>query len=872
MPGKLAPYHRKRDFKHTPEPEGAVAGRHRSLSFVVQKHAARRLHYDFRLELDGTLKSWAVPKGPSLDPAEKRLAVHVEDHPLDYGNFEGIIPPGHYGAGQVEIWDRGIWHPVGNAAAGYRAGKLKFRLDGQKLHGGWTLVRTRLPASGDKEQWLLIKERDEVARPAQQFSITEAMPGSVISARRKKPRVWLSPASADRPAVKRSKANTSREETVPADAASLAPASLTGARKAALPQMLKPQLATLVESIPREGEWSYEIKFDGYRVMARVSGKTVRLFTRNGNDWTAKMPALAAAIKKLGIRSAWLDGEIVVLGKNKVPSFQALQNAFDSESTESIQFFLFDLPFLDGYDLSGAPLDERRELLRRLLASRAGGPLHFSEAFHESPDHILDAACRLSLEGVIGKRSDAPYENRRTKTWIKLKCHRRQEFVIAGFTEPKGSRSAFGALLLGVHEEGGGLRYAGRVGTGFDEKRLQSVHSRLKALETKLAPFREPPRGQAARGVHWVKPKLVAEVSFAEWTGDGLVRHAVFHGLRSDKPARDVGIEAPAALQQTRGNKRRNKTQARAGKAGKPQTPDDAVAGVRITHPGRIIDQGSGLTKLDLARYYEQAAQWILPHLADRPVALVRGPDGAQGELFFQKHAEHMKIPGIRQLDPKFDPGHAALMVIDSVEALVGAVQFGTIELHTWNATTKAVERPDRMIFDLDPDPVLKWKTVVEAAQLTRSILRELGLSSVVKTSGGKGLHVVVALARRNDWDEVRTFSQAVAQHLAATLPDRFSAKMGANNRVKKVFVDYLRNRRGASTVAAYSARARPGLPVSVPVDWDELDGLNAADQWNIGTLPERLANMTRDAWASPGKPQSITAAMKKKLGLKSTD
>ncbi len=871
MPGKLATYHRKRDFKNTPEPKGADAGRHRSLHFVVQKHAARRLHYDFRLELDGTLKSWAVPKGPSLDPAQKRLAVHVEDHPLEYGNFEGTIPPGHYGAGQVEIWDRGIWHPIGNASAGYRAGKLKFRLDGQKLHGGWALVRTRLPGSGDKEQWLLIKERDEVARRAQQFSITEAMPDSVIAKRGKKPRVWPSPTSGDKPAVKHSKAKASRRQTVSADGASLAPESLTGARKAALAKTLKPQLATLVESVPREGGWSYEIKFDGYRVMARVSGKTVRLFTRNGNDWTAKMPALAGAIKKLGLRSAWLDGEIVVLGKYDVPSFQALQNAFDSENTESIQFFLFDLPFFNGYDLSAAPLNERRKLLRRLLASQEDGPLHFSEDFNGSPQHILDTACKLSLEGVISKRTDAPYESRRTKTWIKLKCQRRQEFVIAGFTEPKGSRSAFGALLLGVHEEGGDLCYAGRVGTGFNEKILQSVHRRLKALETKLAPFREPPRGQAVRGVHWVRPKLVAEVSFAEWTGDGMVRHAVFHDLRSDKPAGDVGIELPAALQKIAPRKtQRNKRQAPAARAGKPQTPDDVVAGVRITHPGRIIDGSSGFTKLDLARYYEQVAQWVLPHLADRPVALVRGPDGAQGELFFQKHADHMKIPGILQLAPKFDPGHAALMVIDSVGALIGAVQFGTIELHTWNATTKAIERPDRMIFDLDPDPVLKWKTVVEAAQLTRSILQELGLNTVVKTSGGKGLHVVVPLARRNDWNEVRAFSQAVAQHLAATLPDRFSAKMGPKNRVKKVFVDYLRNRRGASTVAAYSARARSGLPVSVPVGWDELDGLNVADQWNIGTLPERLANMTQDAWASPGKPQTITAAMKKKLGLES--
>ncbi len=866
MAGKLATYHRKRDFKHTPEPRGAVAGRHRSLSFVIQKHAARRLHYDFRLELNGTLKSWAIPKGPSLDPADKRLAVHVEDHPLEYGKFEGIIPEGHYGAGKVQIWDRGTWHPIGNAAAGYRSGKLKFRLAGKKLHGGWTLVRTRWPGSGDKEQWLLIKERDEVAQPAKKFSITEAMPNSVIPPSGATPRVWLSKKTNGKAEPARVKTKTSRKEIVSSQAAAPAPRSLTGARKAALPLKLKPQLATLAQAVPGGDDWSYEIKFDGYRLVARVSGKSVRLFTRNGNDWTAKMPDLADAIKLLGIRSAWLDGEIVVMGKNNVPSFQALQNAFDSDNTESIQFFLFDLPYFDGYDLTDAPLKERRELLRRLLATQQGGPLHFSDDFNESPDRILDTACKLSLEGVIAKRSDAPYESRRTKTWIKLKCNRRQEFVIAGYTETKGSRSAFGALLLAVHEKGGQLRYAGRVGTGFDEKILKSMYGRLKKLETARAPFRELPPGRGARDVHWVNPKLVAEISFAEWTGDGMVRHAVFHGLRGDKPVRDVGIEVPAVVEKPEGNKK----QGRAAKVARAGKLDDVIAGVRITHPDRVIDKSSGFTKLDLARYYEKAAQWILPHLADRPVALVRGPDGAQGELFFQKHAEHMKIPGIRQLDRKFDPGHAALMVIDSLEALIETVQFGTIELHTWNATTRAIEKPDRMIFDLDPDPVLKWKTVVEAAQLTRSILQELGLTSVVKTSGGKGLHVVVPLARRNDWDEVRAFSQAVAQHLAAALPDRFSAKMGANNRVKKVFVDYLRNRRGASTVAAYSARARPGLAVSVPVDWDELDDLNTAEQWNIATLPERLAKMKRDAWASPGKPQMITTAAKKKLEIKS--
>lgn len=876
MADKLAVYHRKRDFGQTPEPKGTVAGRRRELSFVIQKHAARRLHYDFRLELDGTLKSWAVPKGPSLDPADKRLAVHVEDHPLEYGGFEGVIPEGHYGAGQVQIWDRGTWQPIGDAEKSYRAGKLKFRLDGEKLHGAWTLVRTRLPGSGDKEQWLLIKERDEVARPSAKYSITEALPDSVIAKTPgKKPRVWLSKevkGTATKPSKIPPRAPGKNRKAAASASSTTCVAALDGACKSALPATLKPQLATLVDAVPAEGDWSYEIKFDGYRLVSRISGNSVKLITRNGHDWTRKMPALARAVQGLGLRSAWLDGEIVVQGSNHVPSFQALQNAFDSEKTDSIQYFVFDLPFYDGYDLTQVKLHERRALLQRLLDPRADGPIRFSEDFRVTPERILDTACKLSLEGVIGKRNDSTYESRRARTWIKLKCKRRQEFVIVGYTDPKGSRSGFGSLLLGVHEKGSGMRYAGRVGTGFDDGILKSMYARMTALAATRAPFDKMPAGQSARDVHWIKPQLVAEIAFAEWTGDGIVRHAVFHGLRTDKPAKDIGVEVPLDVKD---GKAMNKAKAaspttaarRKGKA-KPGVQQDEVAQVRITHPDRIIDKESGSTKVDLARYYEAIAPWILPQLAARPVALLRGPDGAQGELFFQKHAEHMKIPGIRLLDRKYDAGHPALMAIDSVEALVGTVQMGAIELHTWNGTTKAIDNPDRMIFDLDPDPALKWKTMVEAARLTRSLLQELGLESNVKTSGGKGLHVVVPLAQRNDWDEVVAFSQAVARHLAATLPDRFSAKMGANNRVKKIFVDYLRNRRGASTVSAYSARARPGLPVSVPVAWDELDELASAAQWNIASLPARMKALKKDAWATGAKPQRLTAAMKNKLGI----
>jgi bifunctional non-homologous end joining protein LigD len=453
----------------------------------------------------------------------------------------------------------------------------------------------------------------------------------------------------------------------------------------------------------------------------------------------------------------------------------------------------------------------------------------------------------------------------RSRSWVKLKCRQRQEFVIGGYTEPRGSRTGFGALLLGVHESGGRLRYAGRVGTGFDEKRLHSIHERLEALRVAHSPFHHPPRGH---DMHWVAPELVAEVSFAQWTQAGLVRQAVFHGLRADKPAAEIRRERPSAPQDGNASVRRPDSRARGKQV--IGMHSDIVAGVRITHPDRVIDKHSGLTKIDLARYYAAVAPWMLPPLKARPVALLRGPEGIDGELFFQKHAEHLSIAGLRILDPKLDPGHAPLMVIDSVATLVGAVQMGAIEFHTWNATVPSIERPDRFVLDLDPDPSLPWKRVVEAAELTKILLDELGLSSFLKTSGGKGLHIVVPLIRRHSWDEVRTFTQAIARHLAANIPDRFSAKMGPRNRIKKVFVDYLRNRRGASTVASCSARARAGLTVSVPIAWEELGEIEGSNQWDIVTLPARLAGFGRDVWKNYSRASgTLNAAMKQSLGVR---
>ncbi|KHO64188.1 DNA ligase D [Pseudomonas flexibilis] len=835
MNSKLDEYRRKRDFSITAEPDEQPLRKRRgksALSFVIQKHAARRLHYDFRLELDGTLKSWAVPKGPSLDPRDKRLAVHVEDHPLDYGSFEGSIPAGQYGAGDVIVWDRGIWQPHGDPRTAYQSGKLKFSLQGEKLGGDWTLVRTHLRGSGDKEQWLLIKERDQQARSADDYNIVEALPGSVLS-------------EASIPAK-------------PAKPTQAAPREKPPRSGVPLPDMLKPALATLVDR-PPSGDWRYEIKFDGYRILARKQGREVRLLTRNGNDWTERLPQQAKALAALDVGDSWLDGEVVVLGDNGLPDFQALQNAFDRNLPKDIIFYLFDAPFLHGEDLRDQPVEARRAALKAVMGSNRSPALRFSEDFSAAPQDIIESACALKLEGIIGKRVGSTYVARRTPDWIKLKCRLRQEFVIIGFTKPKGSRSGFGALLLGVHEQGD-LHYAGRVGTGFSETRLRELHDRLKRLERKTPAAVDPPTGAEARDVHWVKPELVAEVEFAEWTREGVVRQASFVALRSDKPAQEIGHETPQPAESIE-PQRNDVAMHRAGKA--------VVAGVSISNPQRIIDPESGGRKLDLARFYADIADWILPFLNDRPVSLVRAPDGVEGEQFFQKHAEKLSIPNIRHLDPSLDPDHPRLMEIDSLKALIGAVQMGTIELHTWGATDDAIETPDLFVLDLDPDPALPWRTMQEAAQLCLSVLDELGLDAYLKTSGGKGLHIIVPLKREAGWDVVKAFSKAFARFMAHQLPDRFSATSGPRNRVGKIFIDYLRNNRGSSTVCAYSVRARPSLPVSVPIARDELHDLHSAAQWTIFNLRDRLDALNGNPWDGYANRQTLTPKMWKQLGAK---
>jgi bifunctional non-homologous end joining protein LigD len=798
--GPLATYWAKRNFAATTEPRGAHAETVEGRTFVVQKHAASRLHYDLRLELGGVLVSWAVPKGPSCDPADKRIAVHVEDHPLSYASFEGTIPPKQYGAGTVIVWDNGTWEPVGDPVEGLARGKLLFKLHGQKLKGLWELVRIAKP--GDKQDlWILFKKRgDAHARPKAEYDVVRALPDSVIA----------------RP-LKR----VDDRQAIP------------GAVKAKLPEKLSPQLATLATAIPVTGEWLSEIKFDGYRLMARIDGGQARLFTRGGHDWSDKMPGLVTQLQGLGVNSAWLDGEIVVLNEAGRPDFNRLQKAFDRKGgAAGIDYFLFDLPYFEGYDLRGVPLIERRRLLKALLDDRATPHVRYSADFAGDPAAVLQSACRMQLEGIIVKRADAPYASRRTETWLKLKCKLRQEFDIAGYTDRSDGAAQIGSLLLGVYDDDGRLVSVGSVGTGWDADEAARLKKTLAAIEAPQAPFAAgapaPGRWSKRRGgsERWVRPELVAEVEYAEKTPDGQIRHATYVALRSDKAAKTVRDEPTLAA------------------------PPRRAAAVAVSHPDRVIDGSTGSTKLDLVRYYESVADYMLPHLKGRPCSLVRGPAGVGGQLFFQKHAERTPIPGVKNLDPALWPDHDALLEVPTALALASAAQLNVIEFHTWNSTTRNIARPDRMVYDLDPGEGTPWAQVQEAAMLVRGFLQELGLRCWLKTSGGKGLHVVVPLAPSFDYDTVKGFSKAVVEHLARVVPSRFVARSGPSNRVGKLFVDYLRNGHGATTVAAFSARARPGLGVSMPVSWEDLPTLKGGAQWSIATAREHLSFQQADPWA----------------------
>lgn len=886
----LREYKRKRDFKRTPEPAGNGSANTPGRQFVIQKHDASRLHYDFRLELDGTLKSWAVPKGPSLDPSVKALAVHVEDHPVSYADFEGVIPEGEYGGGTVMVWDHGQWEPETDPQQGYRTGKLKFKLEGEKLHGSWALVRMGGRAGEDGKNWLLIKHKDDAARPLKKYDITKKEPLSVVTGRdlpeiaADADRVWSSngkiktktagksSGASAKNAVKKS-SRTARPEKTRRLALSMA--KLPRARKARQPAKLSPQLATLAQDVPTGEGWLHELKFDGYRILAFVSAGRARLISRNGKDWTHRFPTVAAAVAELPLKQGILDGEVVSLDEQGISNFQRLQNSLKRGDDESLVYYVFDLPYAGGYDLTAAPLVERKQALGQMLHAhdrRNDGIVRYSDHVEGQGDAVLREACRSSMEGIVSKRANAPYEQSRSGSWLKVKCSKRQEFVIAGYTKPSGARVGLGALLLGYFKDGK-LTYAGRVGTGFTDQTLRELTKELKERRTKESPFAAPLTAAQRRGVTWVKPELIGEIEFTEWTDEGLLRHPSFQGLREDKSPRQITREEATAVPRathrasasTRASSAPGSTNGKLAKSA--GAGGISVAGVAITHPDRVLYPEVGLTKQDLAKYYEAVADWVLPHIVDRPLTLVRCPEGRGGQCFFQKHLSGSRPETLRGVSIREKGGADEYVVVDDLAGLIALVQMGVLEMHPWPARADNVEAPDRLIFDLDPGEGLPWRAVIDAAREVRDRLAELGLETFLRTSGGKGLHVVAPLSRRNTWDQLKSFAHAVADDMVRRAPDRYIATLSKAKRQGKVFVDYLRNQRGATAVASYSTRAREGAPVSAPLAWDELTARIKPNGYTVVNMPKRLSSLKKDPWAGFfDVKQSITRAMQASL------
>jgi bifunctional non-homologous end joining protein LigD len=794
----LRAYHSKRDFKATPEPRGQKGGG-RGHRFVIQKHAATRLHYDFRLEMDGVLKSWAVTRGPSLDPADKRLAVHVEDHPLDYGTFEGTIPKGQYGAGSVIVWDRGEWEPVFDAKKGYAKGHLEFRLLGEKLTGLWHLVRMRGKPGETRENWLLIKGEDEAARAT--GDILKEAPLSVKTGR--------------------DLAEVTREAPARPAKVSTAKPKVQG-KTAPPPDFIPPALATLAARPPQGAEWQHEIKFDGYRIQARVAEGKVRLLTRSGLDWTERFgETLVQAFQGLKVSDALIDGEVVVEDRAGASDFSALQSELSEGRSERFTYYAFDLLHLNGADLTRQPLERRKALLRPLV----GGVLRFSEHFAEEGGLVLQHACRLSLEGVISKRADAPYRSGRSRDWIKSKCSARQEFVVGGYTRSGTGQAAIGSLILGVFQEGG-LMPVGRVGTGFTARQAEDLFERLQKLTLRESPFARKLTAEEGRQAVFVKPKLIAEVEFRAWTADGRLRHAAFRGLREDKLANEIVREMPS-----------------------DKAIDLPRRRVALTNPDRVYWPEDAVTKQALAAYYEAVWPVMGPHLVGRPLALLRCPEGIRGPQFFQKHAWKGMRREIRQVsDPKNRDN--PMVAVDHLDGLIGLVQAGALEIHPWGSTLAHWEKPDRIVMDLDPGEGVEWTAVIAAAHDVKARLLAAGLAAFLKTSGGKGLHVVAPLTPKATWPCVKAFCKAMAETMAAEEPERYVATVTKAKRQGRILIDYLRNQRGATAVAAYSTRARPGAAVSAPISWEELEPKIGPDHFTLQNMPKRLAALRRDPWA----------------------
>ena len=849
-------YRKKRQFNVTPEPRGRKASRggHR---YVIQKHAARRLHYDLRLELDGVMKSWAVTRGPSLDPNQKRLAVHVEDHPIEYNSFEGTIPHGEYGGGTVMIWDRGRWIPEGDPHKGYAKGHLVFDLEGEKLHGRWHLVRMRSGERGRHQNWLLIKGKDEAVRAPGDKDILEEMPRSVATGRSieeiaagtgRSKRVWHSnrannadDAGEELHSGRKSSKSKARPRARAKAAAAVAARTQETMRshgatkpRARLPDFVPFCLATLYDKAPSSPEWLHEVKFDGYRMEARLDHGSVRLLTRRQQDWTRRLKPVADAVAALPAATALLDGEVVVEDENGVSDFSLLQTDLKEGREDRLIYWAFDLLYLDGRDLTGEPLLARKAALARLL-KRAGttGAIRYADHFDQPGPLILKHACQMGLEGIVSKRRDAPYRSGRSENFIKSKCHDRQEFVVAGYTPSTALPKAIGALTVAVHENGE-LRYAGRVGTGYTQKMARDLFRRLQPLRAERRPVALPP-DERRRDVVWVKPEVVIEAEFAGVTHGGVLRQASFKGLRADRAASEVVREVAAHA---------NDPPARTGSKGK----DAAIGGVRVTHPDRVYWADVGVTKAGLVQYYMSVWEWMKPHLVDRPLAIVRCPQGAGGDCFFQKHiAGNVKSSPLRHVVAGEEHD---VIAVETLHDLIELVQSGALEIHTRGSRLDSLETCNRIVFDLDPGEEVAWPQIIAAARETRERLKAEKLESFVKLSGGKGLHVVAPI-EDTGWETTKAFTRRIATAMAADSPQHYLAKMSKSSRKGRIFVDYFRNSREATSVAPYSTRARPGAPVSAPVTWERLSRTTRGNEFSVLDLTRRLKE---DAWADIDK------------------
>ena len=812
----LERYNAKRDFAKTAEPKGEFAPGN-GMSFMVQKHDATRLHWDFRLEMDGVLKSWAVTRGPSIDPDEKRLAVRTEDHPLGYATFEGTIPKGEYGGGTVMLWDRGTWtpHPGKDPRKTIEEGHLHFTLHGERMRGDWLMIRLKPRGKEKNENWLLRKINDaEVG--ATDFLVETALT-SVSTGR------TMAEIAEGKPAKKQAPAKAGK-------AVAKAPAKRKASSTAKLPDFREPQLCTLVDSVPTGTNWLHEVKYDGYRALVAVGGGKAKVFTRNGHDWTDKFQHIADAAAALDVRSALIDGEIVAF-KDGRPDFSTLKDAISAGGDMTL--FAFDLLELDGEDLTSLANVERKERLRPLIPAD-DDRLHFAEHIVGGGEALFATMCREGYEGVVSKLADALYRGTRTKGWLKIKCTRRQEFVVVGWTPSDKSRG-FRSLLLGVHEDGA-LRYAGKVGTGFGGETMDMLLERMRPLERVETTVKAP--RAAVRGAHWIAPELVAEIAFTETTPDGVLRHPSFLGLREDKPASQVVVETPAPA---------------------PPAAEAPDIHVSVSSRDRVIFPESNVTKGELADYYAGAAAIMLPWAGHRPISLVRCPQGRGKHCFFQKHDAGSFGDFVHQVPIREKDGHDEnYLYVDSADGLVACVQMGTIEFHGWGSRVDALERPDRLVIDLDPDEDLGFEVVRKAAEDISNHLAEMGLTSFPLLSGGKGVHVVVPLKPQAEWPAVKDFADRFARAMEANEPDRFVANMSKAKRKGRIFVDYLRNQRGATAIMPYSARARANAPVSAPVTWTELRGLETAARYTVRDLAELIERANSRALQGWGEADQV--------------